>query len=87
MQSLLINNGKDNLGKFDARAYEGIFLRYPTSSKASRVINQRNLTIEESLHITFDESNPKSVEVEVIYYVGILEKMYLGYKDQGEEKN
>ena len=34
------NNGKDNLGKFDARSAEGIFLGYSLNSKAYRVLNK-----------------------------------------------
>ena len=30
----LLNNGKENLGKFDPKADEGIFLGYSLSSKA-----------------------------------------------------
>jgi hypothetical protein len=56
-----LNNGKENLGKFDAKADEGIFLGYSQSSKAYRVYNKRLLTVEESVHVSFDESYPKSV--------------------------
>ena len=53
----VLNNNKDNLGKFDAKADEGIFLGYSTSSKAYRVFNKRTLVVEESVHVVFDESN------------------------------
>ena len=52
-----ILNTKDNLGKFDSKADEGIFLGYSTYSKAYRVFNKRNLIVEESMHVVFDESN------------------------------
>ena len=48
---------KDKLGKFDAKVDIGIFLGYSSSSKAYRVFNKRTLVIEESIHVTFDESN------------------------------
>ena len=50
------NNGKNNLGKFDAKSDEGIFLGYSTTSKAYRVFNKKTLVVEESIHIVFDES-------------------------------
>ncbi|KAF7112262.1 hypothetical protein RHSIM_RhsimUnG0247400 [Rhododendron simsii] len=51
------NNDKDDLGKFDARSDEGIFVGYSTSSKAYRVFNKRTLVIEESVHVAFDETD------------------------------
>jgi len=51
----ILNNGKSNLGKFHSKADEGIFLGYSLTSKAYRVFNKRTLTIEESIHVTFDE--------------------------------
>ena len=35
----ILNNGKDDLGKFDAKSDEAIFLGYSTSSKAYRIFN------------------------------------------------
>ncbi|KAH9649255.1 Integrase catalytic domain-containing protein [Citrus sinensis] len=57
-----ILNTKDNLGKFDPKSDVGIFLGYSNSSKAYRVYNKRTLVVEESMHVTFDESNPFSAE-------------------------
>ena len=62
----ILNNGKENLGKFDAKADEGIFVGYALSSKAFRVYNKRTMTIEESIHIAFDESNPQLVGKDVV---------------------
>ena len=50
------NNGKDNLGKFDAKSDEGIFLGYSNVSKAFRVYNTRTRLVEESIHVKFDET-------------------------------
>jgi hypothetical protein len=50
-----ILNDKDNLGKFHAKSDGGIFLGYSMNSKAYRVYNKRSLTIEESMHVVFDE--------------------------------
>ena len=55
-------NTKDNLGKFDSKFDVGIFLGYSNSSKAYRVYNKRTLVMEESMHVTFDESNSSSGE-------------------------
>ena len=51
----ILNNGKSNLGKFDPKADEDIFLGYSLTSKAYRVYNKWTLTIEESIHVAFDE--------------------------------
>ena len=57
----VLNNGKDNLGKFDVKADEGIFLGYSQYRKAYRVYNKRLLIVEESIYVTFDETSPNSV--------------------------
>ncbi|GAV56532.1 hypothetical protein CFOL_v3_00074 [Cephalotus follicularis] len=53
------NNGKEHLGKFDSKVDEGIFLGYSSTSRAYRCFNKRTLLVEESMHVIFDESNPK----------------------------
>ena len=58
-----ILNNRDNFGKFDPKADDGIFLGYSSISKAFRVFNKRRQTIEETIHVTFNESrssNPHS---------------------------
>ncbi|KAK2422442.1 hypothetical protein QL285_032975 [Trifolium repens] len=55
----ILNNGKENLGKFDPKADEGIFLGYSLSSKAYRVYNKRLQIVEESVHVNFDETFPE----------------------------
>ncbi|GKA24360.1 retrovirus-related pol polyprotein from transposon TNT 1-94 [Tanacetum coccineum] len=47
---------KDHLGKFDVKADDGYFLGYSFVSKAFRVFNTRRQQIEETYHVTFDES-------------------------------
>ena len=39
-------NTKDNLGKFDTKSYEAIFVGYSNTSNAYRVFNRSTLTIE-----------------------------------------
>ena len=51
----ILNNGKDNLGKFDAKSDIRIFLGYSTNSKAYRVFNWRTKVVEESIHVKFDD--------------------------------
>ena len=56
----VLNNGKNNLGKFDAKSDESLFLGYSLTSKAFRLFNKRALVVEKSIHIIFDESNLSS---------------------------
>ena len=51
------NNDKKYLRKFEAKSAEGIFLGYSLTSKAYRVYNKSTLKIEESMHVSFDETN------------------------------
>ena len=55
----ILNNDKESLGKFDTKADEGVFLGYATQSHAYRVYNKRLMTVEESMQVVFDETNPK----------------------------
>ena len=48
-------NDRDNLGKFDQKADEGIFLGYSRTSKAYRVYIKRTRSAVESTNVTFDE--------------------------------
>ena len=88
-----MNNGKDNLGKFDIKSDEGIFLGYSTSSKAYRIFNKRTLTVEESIHVVFDEANPLPSRKEecIDNDAGILEEglkdMDLNDKSNAEERD
>jgi len=53
----ILNNGNDNLGKFDSKADEGIFLGYSLHGHAYKAYNKRIMLVEESMHIAFDETN------------------------------
>jgi len=53
----ILNNGKENLGKFDAKAEKGIFLGYSLSSYAYKVYNKKLMIVEESMHVVFYETN------------------------------
>ena len=54
-----ILNDQENLGKFDAKSDEGIFLGYSTSSRAYRVYNKRTKTIMESINMKIDDAITK----------------------------
>nr|GEX03362.1 copia protein [Tanacetum cinerariifolium] len=53
-----ILNTLDQLGKFNGKLDEGIFVGYSTTSKAFRVYNIRTRKVKENLHITFLENKP-----------------------------
>ncbi|GJX67780.1 retrovirus-related pol polyprotein from transposon TNT 1-94 [Tanacetum coccineum] len=53
---VFIHNHNDHLGKFDSKADDGYFLGYSFNSKAFRIFNTRRQQIEETHHVTFDES-------------------------------
>ena len=46
-----ILNDRENLGKFDAKSDEGIFLGYSTSSWAYKVYNKRTKIVMESINV------------------------------------
>ena len=54
-----ILNDWENLGKFDAKSDEGIFLRYLTTSRAYRVFNKRTKTMMESINVVIDDAITK----------------------------
>ena len=49
-----ILNDRENLGKFDAKSDEGIFLGYSTTNRAYRVFNKRTKTVMESINVKID---------------------------------
>jgi len=58
----ILNNGKNNLGKFDSKADEGIFHGYSLHGHTYRAYNRRTMLVEESMHIAFDETNQNMQE-------------------------
>ena len=58
----VLNNGKESLGKFDEKADLGIFIGYSLTSHAYRVYNKRLMTVEESVHVVFEEVDRKISE-------------------------
>ncbi|KAJ9538337.1 hypothetical protein OSB04_031070 [Centaurea solstitialis] len=55
-----ILNDRDDLGKFDPKADESIFIGYSPHSKAYRVYNKRSQTIMESANVDFSETETLS---------------------------
>ena len=54
-----ILNDRENLGKFDAKSDEGIFLGYSTTSRAYRVFNKRTKIVMESINVKIDDDIAK----------------------------
>ena len=54
-----ILSDRENLGKFDAKSDEGIFLGYSTTSRAYRVFNKRTKTVMESINVKIDDALTK----------------------------
>ncbi|KAJ9544330.1 hypothetical protein OSB04_024037 [Centaurea solstitialis] len=68
-----ILNNKDNMGKFDSKSDDGIFLGYSSISKTYRVFNKRRQTLEETIHayrqeegIDYDETFALVARLEAI---------------------
>ncbi|KAL4387044.1 hypothetical protein GQ457_09G000130 [Hibiscus cannabinus] len=69
----VLNNGKDNLGKFDVKSDEAIFLGYSLTSIAYRVFNKKTLAVEDSIHVVFDDNLLPSKDSYDDDDIGILE--------------
>ncbi|XP_055960613.1 uncharacterized protein LOC126668274 [Mercurialis annua] len=72
-----ILNTKDDLGNFDSKTDEGVFLGYAYNSKSFRVFNKRTLVVEESMHVVFDESSKEFPEKDsfVHDFIGAFEDL------------
>jgi hypothetical protein len=53
-----ILNNKVHLKKFDSKACKRIFIGYFERSKSYRVYNSETNTVEESMHVRFDDKEP-----------------------------
>ena len=53
---------RENVGKFDSRSDEGIFLGYSTTSKTYRVYNKRTMKVMEIVNVVIDESSDSGSE-------------------------
>ena len=62
LNACVLKEGNEHLGKFDAKAEEGIFLGYSLESKAYRVYMITDQKVIESLNITFDTTKLESLK-------------------------
>ena len=53
---------RENVGKFDSRSNEGIFLGYSSTSKAYWVYNKRTMKVIETVNVVIDESSDSGSE-------------------------
>ena len=53
---------RENMGKFDFRSDEGIFLGYSSISKAYRVYNKRTMKVMKTMNVVIDESSNSDSE-------------------------
>ena len=56
---------RENVGKFDARSNEGIFLGYSSSSKAYKVFNKKTSKVMETVNVIIDETLTSTIQKEV----------------------
>ncbi|KAK2363159.1 putative mitochondrial protein [Trifolium repens] len=64
-----ILNNKVHLKKFDSKACKGIFIGYSERSKSYRVFNSETKTVEESMHVRFDDKEPDNEKSEPVKYI------------------
>ena len=53
---------RENMGKFDSRSDERIFLGYSSTSKAYRVYNKKIKKVMETINVVIDEPSESSFE-------------------------
>ena len=53
---------RENVGNFDSRSDEGIFLGYSSTSKAYQVYNKRTMKVMETVNVVIDESSDSGSE-------------------------
>lgn len=51
----VLNNDKDDFGKFDPKSDEGVFVLYLLTNKAYKIFNKRTLCVKNGFHVIFDE--------------------------------
>ena len=59
-----IKRDDDNLGKFDSRSNEGIFLGYSSTKKAYRCYNLRSNKIIESTNVIVYDTKPRRIQIQ-----------------------
>ena len=61
-RTCFILKDRENVGKFDSRIDEGIFLGYSSTSKTYRVYNKGAMKVMETVNVVIDESSDSSSE-------------------------
>ncbi|KAK2402703.1 hypothetical protein QL285_052200 [Trifolium repens] len=83
-----ILNNKVYKKKFDAKACKGIFIGYSERSKAYRVYNSETNTVEESIHVRFDDKELDSkVSEQDDSYAGVPYQYNLPEPEKTSEGN
>ena len=82
-----ILNNKVYLKKFDAKDQKGIFLGYSERSKAYRLYNSETLCVEESMHVKFDDKEPRDETPEQVDIAGSEDSDDYSEPDQISELN
>ncbi|KAK1552844.1 hypothetical protein Q3G72_024310 [Acer saccharum] len=87
-----ILNDRDQLGKFDAKSDEGIFIGYALNSRAYRVFNLKTRTVMESSNVIVDDPRLKTNDHEDEVTVDddsplekVVETPYVGMSNLDEE--
>ena len=57
---------RENVGNFDSRSDEGIFLGYSSTSKAYQIYNKRTMKVMETMNVVIDESLDSSSEKGIV---------------------
>ena len=57
-------NHPEQLGKFETKDDEGIFVGYPLTTRAFRVFNLRTRNIVESINVSFDDGKITGIDDE-----------------------
>ena len=59
-----IKREDDNLGKFDSRKYEGIFLGYSSTKKEYKCYNLKTHNIIESASVIVDDTKSRRIQIQ-----------------------
>lgn len=84
-------NDREHRDKFDPKVDVAYLVGYSSTSRAYRVFNRRTLTLEESIHVTFDEHAIMSKEGTAVSVAGskveddteFLQQRWLDFSEQG----
>lgn len=85
-----ILNTKDNLDKFILKSDGGIFLGYSSSNKAYKVYNNKTLYLEESMHVTFEETQNDEILDDInesIQHLSLNDKTHMKDKNKNMNKD